>query len=193
MWQRDFQGYLRGYLRISPAARLAIVITLGAITSGCWQPLYSGGTPTSEGVQDKFAGVDIPPVVGKQGTPAARLAVSLRNALRFDLHNGGEAVAPIYQLKASVGGYEFTSYTNPNTGRPQSEIEILTVSYQLVELATGKQVLADTAYAHVSFDNAGDQQRFAKQRGQRNAEDLAVEQAAQTIRNRLASYFVAGT
>jgi LPS-assembly lipoprotein len=39
----------------------------------------------------------------------------------------------------------------------------------------------------------GPQQRFAAQRALLNAEDQAVKVAAEAIRNRLASYFVAGT
>jgi LPS-assembly lipoprotein len=35
--------------------------------------------------------------------------------------------------------------------------------------------------------------RFAKDRAQRNAQDRAVNLVAEAIRNRLASYFVAGT
>ena len=37
------------------------------------------------------------------------------------------------------------------------------------------------------------QQRFAQQRAKRDAEDRAVLTVAEAIRNRLASYFVAGT
>ena len=47
--------------------------------------------------------------------------------------------------------------------------------------------------AHVDYDVPGAEQRFAKQRAQRDAEDRAVHVVAETIRNRLASYFVAGT
>jgi LPS-assembly lipoprotein len=39
----------------------------------------------------------------------------------------------------------------------------------------------------------GPQQRFASERAQLNAQDQAVKVAAEAIRNRLASYFVAGT
>ena len=64
----------------------------------------------------------------------------------------------------------------------------------LVEIATGKTVVTDTTVAHVDYDIPGSgEQRFAKQRAQRNAEDLATQVVAETIRNRLASYFVAGT
>jgi LPS-assembly lipoprotein len=180
---------------LSRALRVAAIVGVAGLTAGCWQPLYgSGPTPDSAGVQDKFAAVDIPPITAPKGTPVARLAVSLRNALQFDLHNGrGSAFAPIYQLKATIASGQVISYVNPNTGLLETSIENLTVYYQLLELATGKQVLSDTAYAHVDYAAPGSQQRFARQRALLDAENQAVEEAAQMMRNRLASYFVAGT
>ena len=65
--------------------------------------------------------------------------------------------------------------------------------YNLIEIATGKVVVTDTTVAHVDYDIPGREQRFAKQRAQRNAEDQATKVVAEAIRNRLASYFVAGT
>ncbi len=62
-----------------------------------------------------------------------------------------------------------------------------------MEIATGKVVVKDSTYANVDYDAPGSEQRFAIQRAQRDAEDRAVVTAADTIRNRLASYFVAGT
>jgi LPS-assembly lipoprotein len=178
--------------------RLAAVLAAAGLTAGCWQPLYgSRPGPGGEGVQDKFATVDIPPIAAPKGTPTERLAVSLRNALQFDLlHNGQpvSAAAAVYQLKVSVASAQFTSYVDPVTGRPDSSIENVIAAYQLVELATGKMVVNDVTYAHVSYDNpATGQQRFAGQRARRDAEDQAIQVAADAIRNRLASYFVAGT
>jgi LPS-assembly lipoprotein len=54
-------------------------------------------------------------------------------------------------------------------------------------------VLNDMTIAHVDYDLPGSQQRFAGQRARRDAEDRAIQVAADAIRNRLASYFVAGT
>ena len=70
----------------------------------------------------------------------------------------------------------------------------MTATYKLVEIATGKIVLTDSTFSHVGYDIPGSgQQRFAGQRAQLNAEDRAANVAAEAIRNRLASYFVAGT
>lgn len=69
----------------------------------------------------------------------------------------------------------------------------MNATYRMVEIATGKIVLQDSTFAHVSYDIPGTQQRFAKQRALLDAEDRAAKVAAEAIRNRLASYFVAGT
>jgi LPS-assembly lipoprotein len=63
----------------------------------------------------------------------------------------------------------------------------------LVEIPTGKIVVNDMTVANVDYDIPGSQQRFAGQRARRDAEDRAIQVAADAIRNRLASYFVAGT
>jgi LPS-assembly lipoprotein len=174
--------------------RLAVILGAGGLTAGCWQPLYgSSPVPGGEGVQDKFASVDIPPIIAPKGTPAERVAVGMFNALQFDLHNGQTVFAPAYKLTVSVGTSQFTSYLDPVTGRPNSSIEWVVANYQLIELTTGKTVVNDIAYAHVSYDNPGSQQRFAGQRARRDAEDHAIQVAADAVRNRLASYFVAGT
>lgn len=82
---------------------------------------------------------------------------------------------------------------DPVTGRPEEEIGGVNATYQMVEIATGKIVLKDSTFAHVGYDISGSQQRFAKQRALADAEDRAAKVAAESIRNRLASYFVAGT
>jgi LPS-assembly lipoprotein len=174
--------------------RLAVVLAAAGLTAGCWQPLYgSRPGPGGDGVQDKFAAVDIVLIPAPKGTPTERVATGMFNALQFDLHNGQTAFAPVYKLQVNVGSTQFTAYVDPTTGRPDSSIQIVIASYQLFELTTGKMVLNDITYAHVSYDNPGSQQRFAGQRARRDAEDRAVQVAAEAIRNRLASYFVAGT
>jgi LPS-assembly lipoprotein len=181
-------------LQWSRLVRLSVVLAAAGLTAGCWQPLY-GTPPTAngQGVQDKFAAVEIPTIAAPKGTPVERVAVSLRNALQFDLHNGDNAFAPIYRLQVNVSNSQFTAYLDPTSGRPNTQIEIVRASFQLIELATGHTVVSDNTFAHVDYDIPGSQQRFAGQRARRDAEDRAVQIAAEAIRNRLASYFVAGT
>jgi LPS-assembly lipoprotein len=194
MWWREAQALVRRRPRLAWPLRLAVVLAAAGLTAGCWQPLYGARpTPGGEGVQDKFASIEIPTISAPKGTPTERVAVGMYNALQFDLHNGQSVFAPAYQLKVNVGSSQFTSYIDPVSGRPDSSIEIVSASYQLIELATGKMVVNDVTFAHVSYDNPGSQQRFAGQRARRDAEDHAILAAADAIRNRLASYFVAGT
>jgi LPS-assembly lipoprotein len=58
---------------------------------------------------------------------------------------------------------------------------------------TDKSVVLSTAFARVSYDTPGSEQRFARIRGLRDAENRAARVIAEHIRNRLASYFIAGT
>jgi LPS-assembly lipoprotein len=82
---------------------------------------------------------------------------------------------------------------DPQTGRTEAEITGIDVKYTLTELATGRPVVAATAFARVSSDIPGQQQRFARARALRDAETRAAKLIAEQIRSRLASYFVAGT
>ena len=80
-----------------------------------------------------------------------------------------------------------------NTSRPDVENYGLNSTYSLTEIATGKVVVTGTTFARVSYDIPGQEQRFARARGLRDAENRAGQVIAEAIKNRLASYFVAGT
>jgi hypothetical protein len=61
------------------------------------------------------------------------------------------------------------------------------------ECRTGKVVLRASATAPVSYDNPGEQQRFANARALKDAQSRAAQEISDTIKSRLASFFVAGT
>jgi LPS-assembly lipoprotein len=164
------------------------------LTAGCFEPLYGRGpSPDGDSIHDKLAAVLIPQIPAHQGTDEARLAVAMRNALQFDLNGAAGASAPTHRLMVSIAETQTTVMIDLTSGRPTAQVDGIRALYQLVEIATGKVVLKDAAYAHVDTDAPGSQQRFAQQRAQRDAEDRAIQLAAEAIRNRLASYFVAGT
>jgi len=177
--------------------RFAAVVAAASLTAGCWQPLYGthesvGGMPDS--VHFRLAAVDVAAIKAPLGSPVERIAVMMRNALEFDLHGGSGPSAPTHRLVVNVGATQWTVVINPTNGRPDAQISSVVAYYSLVEIATGKTVVSDSTVAHVDYDIPGSgEQRFAKNRAQRDAEDRATEVIAQTIRNRLASYFVAGT
>ena len=175
--------------------RLGFVLAVAGLVAGCgFQPLY-GQNPSvaDESVRDKFAEVLVVPIPQRQGSPQARLAVTIQNALKFDLNNGATPVAPTHRLEVAVTPTDITVSIDPVTGRPQEGIGGVTATYKLVEIATGKIVLTDSTSSNVGYDIPGTQQRFAKQRAAVNAQDRAVNVVADAIRNRFASYFAAGT
>ena len=175
--------------------RLGFVLAVAGLAAGCgFHPVY-GRDPSvgDESVRDRFAEVLVVPIPQRQGSPQARLAVAIQNALKFDLNNGATPVAPTHRLEVAVTPTDITVSIDPVTGRPEEEIGGVTASFQLVEIATAKIVLKDSTFAHVGYDLPGTQQRFAGQRAEVNAQDRAANLAAEAIRNRLASYFVAGT
>lgn len=175
-------------------ARLAVALGAASLTAGCWQPLYgSHASVGGDSVKDKLAAIDIPQIVAAQGSPVQRLAVAMHNALQYGLNGGAGATAPTHKLVVNLGTTQWTVTIDPASGRPSAQIDSVSANYQLVELATGKTVVNDNTWAHVDYDIPGVEQRFAKQRAQRDAEDKAVQVVAGAIRNRLASYFVAGT
>jgi len=175
--------------------RLGFVLAVAGLVAGCgFQPLY-GRNPSvgDESVRDRFAEVLVAPIAKRQGTPQARVAVAIQKALEFDLNNGAPPVTPTHRLEVVVTPTNVTVSIDPVSGRPEEGIGGVTASFQLVEIATAKIVLKDSTFAHVGYDLPGTQQRFAGQRAEVNAQDRAANVAAEAIRNRLASYFVAGT
>jgi LPS-assembly lipoprotein len=171
------------------------VLAAASLTGGCFEPLYGNrpATAGSESVRDKLAAVEIPVIPAPKGQPVARLAVALRNSLQYDLNGGAGANAPIYTLKINVVTTQLSVFVDITSGRPDAQVDAVIASFQLVESATNKIVLTDSTFAHVGYDIPGSAQRFAAQRAQRDAEDHATEEVAESIKNRLASYFVAGT
>jgi LPS-assembly lipoprotein len=188
MWWRERRTSWR---RLS---RLAVALAAASLTAGCFEPLY-GSRPSidTETVHDKLAAVEIAPIPASKGQPVARLAVALRNNLQYSFNGAAGPNAPTYRLNVNISTTVLSVNVDITSGRPDAQVDSVAASYQLTEIATGKIVISDTTFAHVDFDIPGSAQRFAAARAQRNAEDRATAVVADTIRNRLASYFVAGT
>src|SRR5205823_2891053 len=120
-------------------------------------------------------------------------AVQVRNDLLFELTGGVGSVAPTHRMRIRMTTSKSAIIVDIATGRTEAEITGIDVSFALTELATKKTVVNATAFARVSSDVPGQQQRFARSRAQRDAEDRAAQVVADQIRARLASYLVAGT
>ena len=183
---------LEGCLRT--VSRGLVALALGGLLGGCFQPLYgefsTNGSPI---LRDQLSAVNVLQIEAPKGTDEARLAVEIRNALLFKLTGGGAEAPPIHRLKISISSTRSAIIVDINTSRPDIEDYGINAAYSLTEIATGKVVVTGQTFARVSYDIPGQQQRYARLRGLRDAEDRAAKVIADNIRSRLTSYFIAGT
>jgi LPS-assembly lipoprotein len=178
----------------SQFARLAAIILLSASVAGCFQPVYGDRTVTGgPGISTALAGVDVAQIVAGTGTPEARIAVEVRNGLLFGLGGGQVPSVPSHELRVRISTTRLSVIVDVTTARPDMENFGINATYELIDLRTRKVVVKDQTFSRVSYDIPGQTQRFARQRGLRDAENRAAQVIADNIRNRLASYFVAGT
>jgi LPS-assembly lipoprotein len=196
MWWYDKDQGLSG---ARPSGRGSIVravaaLAIAALAGGCFQPLYGDHSPTGGPVlRDQLSAVDILQIEAPKGSDESRLAVEIRNALLFDFTGGGASTSPTHRLKISMSSQRASIIVDIHTSRPDIEDYGINATYSLTEIATGKVVVTGTTFARVSYDIPGQQQRFARQRGLRDAESRAARVIADNIMSRMASYFVAGT
>jgi LPS-assembly lipoprotein len=175
--------------------RLVLAFAAAATTAGCFQPMYSQQPATigNPAVAAALESVDVQQIAAPNGTDDARIGVELRNDLLFALQGGNGGGSPTHSLKIRVTPSRATTSVDLQTGRSSTDIFTLTASYEMTDLRTDKIVLKDRSVAPVSYDTPGEQQRFARARALREAEDRAAQLLADSIKSRLASFFVAGS
>ncbi len=179
--------------RRSTVAQLAATLALTGLLGGCFEPLYgertlSGGT----GLRDRMGSVQITPIRAPSGSYQARIAVELQNDLNFNLTGGSGRTGTTHTLKVDMSSQNQQVIVDITTARADVQQFGINATYSLVENATGKVVVTGRTFARVSYDNPGQQQRFASARGQRDAETRAAKVISGHIKSRLASYFAAG-
>jgi LPS-assembly lipoprotein len=184
-------------LKISLFGRLAVVCVLGGLCAGCFQPLY-GSTSDINGssIKDKLAGVDVRPIDAPNGTAASRMGGDVRNELIFDFTGGAGKVPQgiaTHALVINMATSATQVIVDTTTARPDVTNYGVDATYSLTDLKTNQIVLRGRAFSRVSYDIPGQQQRFAGSRAQRDAQDRASRVLSEQIKQRLASYFLAGT
>ncbi len=179
----------------SRLVRAALALALAGLTAGCFQPLYGSSSPNAgaPGIADKLSAVEVLPINAPNGSRTARIGVEVRNDLISNLTGGGPAAATAYQLTITVSASTRQVIVDINSARPEIQNYGLNASYSLKEVGTGKVLFNSQTFARVSYNIPGQEQRFAGDRGLRDAENRAAKVIADQIRDRLASYFVAGT
>jgi LPS-assembly lipoprotein len=173
---------------------LAAVACLGGLTAGCFQPLYAEHSVTGgPAVGPALAAVDVAQIAAPAGSPEARVAVELRNQLLFNITGGSEPPPKTHRLNIRMTSQRLDIIVDLESGRPDVENYGLNVTFTMTDIKTGKTVLTGQTFARVSYDSPGLEQRFARYRGLRDAENRAAKEIADNVKARLASYFVAGT
>ena len=175
------------------AARLLAVAALGALTAGCFQPMYAERADGTPALREKLMGVELPPINLPNSSREARLGVEIRNALAFKLYGNATGLPPTHRLEIRFTTTRSSLLTDPLTALPTSENYGIDAQFNLVDIATNRSVMTGTTFSRVSYDIPGSYQRFSRARAFRDAEDRACQEIAERIQSRLASYFYAGT
>jgi LPS-assembly lipoprotein len=175
------------------AARLLVVAALAALTAGCFQPMYAEHSDGTPGLREKLLGVELPPIDKPNASREARIGVDVRNALAFKLYGNATGMAPTHRLVIRFSTSRSSLMIDPTTALPSSENYGIDAQYNLIDLASNKSVMTGTTFSRVSYDIPGQQQRFARSRAIRDAEDRATQEIAENIQTRLAAFFTAGT
>ena len=194
MMPSGFRLSLRSAGMTGKLTRLLLALALAGLTAGCFQPLYGeksavGGT----GIGDKLSSVDVTPIDAPNGTRLTRIGVELRNSLMYGLTGGSSAAAPNYKLDIRLTSSQTQVIVDIATARADIQNYGIDAIYTLTDITTGKKVVSGQTFSRVSYNIPGQQQRFAGDRGLRDAENRAAKVISDSIRSRLASYFVAGT
>lgn len=180
----------------SRLTRVAGALALAGLTAGCFQPLYGTQASiegTGPGIKDKLSSVEVVPIDVPNGTRLSRVGVEVRNDLIFGLTGGGAPATTNYRLVVRLSPRQQQVIVDINTARPDILNYGIDAVYSLVDVTNGKAVVTGQTFTRVSYNIPGQQQRFAGERGLRDAENRAAKEIAENIRSRLASYFVAGT
>ena len=176
-------------------ARFLGALALAGLTAGCFQPLYADRpTPTGgASLVGQLSAVDVSPIDAPGGSRLSRVSVGVRNELIYDLTGGNGGISPTHRLDVKLTATQLQVIVDINTARPDVNNYGIDATYILTELATGKAVVKGQTFSRVSYNIPGQEQRFAGDRGLRDAENRAAKVIAENIRSRLASYFVAGS
>jgi LPS-assembly lipoprotein len=175
------------------AARLLVIAALGALTAGCFQPMYAAHTDGTPALREKLMGVDLPPIDKANGSRDARLGVEIRNALAFKLYGAAVGMPPTHKLVIKFTTSRSSLILDPATALPSIENVGIDAQYNLIEIVSNKSVMTGTTFSRLSYDIPGQLQRFSRQRAFRDAEDRACQEIAENIQTRLASFFTAGS
>jgi LPS-assembly lipoprotein len=140
-----------------------------------------------------MAAVEVADIPISGNSRLGHLTVELRNNLIYDMTGGSGGTPAVYRLNITLTGGATRVIVDIDSGRPDLQVYALDAVYTLTDTSTGKLLFRSQTFSRVSYNIPGQQQRFAGDRGLRDAETRAAKIIADNIRNRIISYFAAGT
>lgn len=144
-----------------------------------FRPLYGTLGADSASVSTRLASVAIP----DQSSRAGQL---IRNAMLSAISPAGTSAPTAYRFDMTPKGSEQNSVEAQNTDVLRVSYR-LNVSFELVDISTGKALYSGKTFSYVSYDRTGTP--FANQQARTNAEERAAREVALDMRTRLAAYF----
>jgi len=150
--------------------RLLLLLAIPLLLTGCGlRPVYGGGTQGA--VAQALGNVDVAPIEGRGGW-------LVRNALndRLGAMSGGSG--PRYRLVVKLDD-QITGFGLRADAAVTRERRTLRARYQLIDEATGAQILDDTAGSDAGIDVTSSEYATIA------AEDTALERLSQTVADQI--------
>ncbi len=114
-----------------------------------------------------------------------RVAQQVRNHLLFLLNGGNDSFETTYEAKIRVVSRNQQLASIQNVQDSTSGTVTVVVSYDLIDLSTGKSVANGKREAFASYDRTA--QVFANERAERDAENRAARETAESLRLAIAA------
>lgn len=154
----------------------AVILTLAL--GGCqFQPLHGNQSGSLAGGAN-LSNVSVSHV-------NSRVALQVRNHLLFLLHGGFSPAEKSHEARIRVSWNNKQLAAIRGVQDSTSGTITVTVSYDLIDLSTGKAIANGSRQAQASYDRTG--QVFANKRAERDAENRAAKEAAEFVRLAIAS------
>ena len=169
---------LRNIELVRKAFLALVLVCFGGLSACQFKPLY-GSDQISSGTGGGLSTVSVSQV-------NSRVGQQVRNHLLFLLHGGNASVEKTHEARIRVTWNnrllsQITGIQDSSAGTVT-----VTVSYDLIDLASGKAIASGTRQADASYDRTG--QVFANKRAERDPENRAAVEAAEAVRLAIAGH-----
>lgn len=156
---------------------IACLVVIAGLMGCGFRPLYSSGSD-GRGVVDSLSSITIQ-------EPESRAGQLVRNSLLSSMRPAGTAQQNLYKLVLNPQVTQSTLVDQSIPGIKRMRLR-LTVSYQLIRLASAEELNTGKTFSTVSYDVI--REPVADLQAESNATSRAAKEVAADIHTRLAAY-----